>query len=132
MNPLQLKVLRFVQGKFLHSFWGILRIHDFERCLMEWLIHKIARMCCFNRLCKVSSGCDVFHYRKDNGNCRFSPNNPTKGRINLVHNYQGILKRPFPNEVEELIFFLDCSTPQENILRNSDFFTHTHLRTQIL
>ena len=80
----------------------------------------------------MSSGCDVFQYRKSNGKCLFSPNNPTKGRINLVQNYQGILKKSFPEHVDELIYFLDCSTPQENILRNSDFFTHTYLRKQII
>ena len=80
----------------------------------------------------MSSGCDVFHYKKSDGKCRFSPNNPTKGRINLVQNYQGILKRSSLADIDELIYFLDCSTPQENILRNSDFFTHTHLRKELI
>ena len=74
----------------------------------------------------MSSGCDVFHYSKNNGQCRFSPNNAMKNKFNPINKYQSIVKKPIASE--ELIYFLDCATPQENILRNSDFFTHTHLR----
>ena len=78
----------------------------------------------------MSAGCDVFHYSKGSGHCAFSPNNAIKNRINPINKYQSILKKQMTSD--ELVYLLDCSTPQENILVNSDFFTHTHLRMVIL
>ena len=53
-----------------------------------------------------------------------------KLKFNPIDKYQAIIKKPLTSD--ELMYILDCSTPQENILKNSDFFTHTNLRMRFL
>ena len=64
----------------------------------------------------------MFHFRADNKYCAFLSNNPIKARQN---SFKFIKKT---EDAFDHLYILHCSTPQENVLKNSDFFTHSHLR----
>ena len=56
--------------------------------------------------------------------CTFFSNTPMK---KMVHLYKYIKHSPQTSPNVQ-IYILHCSIPQENVVKNSDFFTHSHLR----
>ena len=79
------------------------------------------------RHCLLGTGCDMFQIDTSSApqlKCTFFANTPMKTMVNL---YKYIRYRPQTlSDVQ--IYILHCSIPQENVVKNSDFFTQTHLR----
>ena len=79
------------------------------------------------RHCLSGTGCDMFQIDSSNANqlkCTYFSNTPIKEMVNL---YKYI--RYLPQDLSDVqIYILHCSIPQENLIRNSDFYIKTHLR----
>ena len=79
------------------------------------------------RHCLLGTGCDMFQIDTSSApqlKCTFFANTPMKTMVNL---YKYIRYRP-QSLSDVQIYILHCSIPQENVVKNSDFFTQTHLR----
>ena len=70
------------------------------------------------RRCLLAAGCDMVHV--DKSLCKFMPHNLIKG----VQNIHKVIQKT--GKATDQLYILDCSTPQENILSNSDAFTHSN------
>ena len=55
----------------------------------------------------------------DSLTCIFMPHNPIKD----VQNIHKVIEKS--GNINDHLYILHCSTPQENILKNSDWFTHS-------
>ena len=68
----------------------------------------------------MGTACDMFSYDHVTKTCDFMPHNPVKG----VQNLRDIVQKA---SVEtKSVTILNCATPQENLLKNNAFFTHSY------
>ena len=75
----------------------------------------------------MGSGCDMFYFNFATTDCYFMPHNPVKG----VQNLNDVLTRSMltadlqSDVLQEAVFVLSCAAPQENVLKNSEFYRRT-------
>ena len=73
----------------------------------------------FHRLCLLGTGCDMFYHDVAAAKCYFMPHN----RMKNVYHLKDVLEET--NLLTDTTFVLNCATPQENVIKNSNHFTNT-------
>ena len=75
----------------------------------------------FSRRCLLGTACDWFLVTESGVSCRFQSHVPFKGMV-FPHKH---VRRDFD---AKSLYILHCTTAQENVVKNTDFFTHSHIR----
>ena len=68
------------------------------------------------RHCILGSGCDMFYLNTENKECQIMPHKRAKNLMNLNEVIEETGSK------DDYLYILECSTAQENILRNNNFF----------